>query len=207
MNRKGFNFASYETGLGIIGGFTIAFAVVLLIRIFSPTVCELALEKLQSEFNRICNTAVLDYLDSEKTDYEDIIIIERSDGGEIRGMTSDVAKVNRMKSEISLAIQSEIDKIEEVKVDFPTSGFFGLGGGIKIPVKLMSVSLMEAEIVSSFESVGINQTRLNVNAIFNIKGRLLALGQGQEATVKSEVPVLMTVVVGNVPNTYVSVKK
>ena len=66
---------------------------------------------------------------------------------------------------------------------------------------------METDIVSSFDSVGVNQTRLTINAVIQMEGKLLALGDGAEIEIKSNVPVLMTVIVGNVPNTYVDVKK
>ncbi|MBR2916885.1 MAG: hypothetical protein IKC07_04740, partial [Clostridia bacterium] len=99
------------------------------------------------------------------------------------------------------------DKIEEIEVKYPVSGVFGLGGGFKVPVQLIGTGVLETDIVSSFDSVGVNQTRLTINAVIKTEGKILALGQGEKISIKSDVPVLMTVIVGEVPNTYVTVKK
>ncbi len=197
---------TYETGLGLIGGLTIAFIIVFFIRMFSPILTSLAEEGLQSRFNKICNNSVMEYLD-EETDASDFMEVQRATNGEIQGITTNTLKINRFKSRISLDIQKELDKIDEITVKLPTGGFFGLGGGVNIPVKLMSVTVLDADVISSFESVGINQTRLSVNATISLSGKLLAIGKGNPVKIKTQVPVLMTVIVGQVPGTYIDVKK
>jgi len=199
-------FFTYETGMGIIGGLMIAFVVVAVIRIFSPILCSLAEEKLQSRFNKICNTAVMEYLE-ENLDLSDIAVIERTPDGDVQGITTDTVKVNKFKSWVSLEIQKELDKLDEITVEVPSGGFFGFGSGVRIPVKLMSQAVLETDVVSSFESVGINQTRLCVDASISLSGKLLAIGKGNMVKIETKVPMLMTVIVGEVPGTYVDVKK
>ncbi len=203
MRRK---YKIYDAKLWIIGSLTVAFAIVLICRMISPTICDFAIANLQSEFNKICNRAVIEYIDDELKS-NDIVLIDRNDKGEIRGITTDTILVNKMKSEISLIIQKNLDKIEEIEVKIPINAIFNFGGDIKIPVQVMGVGVMETELLSNFESVGVNQTRLTVDAVVHIKGKLLAVGQGYDISIKSDVPVLMTVIVGSVPNTYVDVKK
>ena len=197
---------TYETGLGLIGGLTVAFIIVFFIRMFSPILASLAEEELQSRFNKICNSSVMEYLDKEK-DESDFMEIQRASNGDIQGITTNTVKINKFKSMISLDIQNQLDKIDEITVKIPTGGFFGLGGGFNIPVKLMSVTVLDADIISSFESVGINQTKLSVNAVIGLSGKLLAIGKGNPVKIKTQVPVLMTVIVGHVPGTYIDVKK
>lgn len=204
MKRK--SFFSFDTGLGIISGLTVAFFVIYIVRTFSPIACQLALSKIQGEFNNICNKAVLDYIDFENVDYSDIVKIEQTDG-KIKGITTDISKTNHMKSTITLNIQDKLENMEEVWISLPAGGFFGLGGGIKIPVSLISVSYLEADLESSFESVGINQTRFSVSAVIRMNGKLLAVGEENDIKIETKVPVLMTVIVGDVPNTYVNVNK
>lgn len=197
---------TYETGLGLIGGLTVAFIIVFFIRMFSPILASLAEEELQSRFNKICNSSVMEYLDKEK-DESDFMEIQRASNGDIQGITTNTVKINKFKSMISLDIQNQLDRIDEITVKIPTGGFFGLGGGFNIPVKLMSVTVLDADIISSFESVGINQTKLSVNAVIGLSGKLLAIGKGNPVKIKTQVPVLMTVIVGHVPGTYIDVKK
>ena len=199
-------FFTYETGLGIIAGLTIAFIIVFFIRMFSPILASLAEEELQNRFNKICNGSVMKYLDNEKNN-SDFMEIQHSSNGDIQGITANTVKINKLKSRISLDIQNQLDTIDEITVKIPIGGFFGLGGGFDIPVKLMSVTVLDADIHSSFESVGINQTKLSVNATVCLSGKLLAIGKENPVKIKTKVPVLMTVIVGQVPGTYIDVKK
>lgn len=204
---KNRDFVGYETGIAIVGGLTVAFAIVLAVRMFSPVICERAGSQLQSDITVICNEAVLDYIDSSNLKYTDIISIERSADGNIRAMNTEIANVNRMKSGILLDIQRKIDEIEEIGVTFPINGFFGFGGGIEIPVKLISVECVEAELEPAFESVGINQTRLDITLKVKASGKLLLAGQDTEVEVATDVPIAQTIIVGDVPDTYLNVEK
>ena len=204
---KNRNFVGYETGIAIVGGLTIAFAIVLAVRMFSPVICERAGSQLQSDITVICNEAVLNYIESSDLKYTDIISLERGADGSITAINTDIANVNRMKSGILLDIQRRIDEIEEIGVTFPINGFFGFGGGIEIPVKLVSAECAEAELKPTFESVGINQTRLDITLTVRASGKLLLAGQNTEVKVVTEVPISQTVIVGDVPDTYLNVDK
>ena len=191
---------TYETGVGVISGLTIAFLVVFLIRMLSPYLVSIAREELQSMFNKICNEAVLEYFENEAE--TDLFRIERQANGELQGIITDTKSMNRLKSSLNLKIQSELDKIDEIRVGIPL-----FGERFKISVHLMGVTALETDYVSEFESVGINQTKISVDTVISASGNLLAIGRKNPVTVKTSVPVLMTVVVGKVPGTYVEVNR
>ncbi len=207
MKRRYSFWCSYETGLGILGGLTVAFAVVLFIRMVSPVICEKAISRLQSDFTVICNEAVLGYLEKENITYNSMVAVERDKNGKIQAMNTEITEVNKIKSYIMLSIQKKLDKIDTVSVSFPSGGFFGVGGGINIPVKLITVNSLEGELDSFFESAGINQTRLYINMKISAKGKLLLGGREQNMEIKTSVPVAQTVIVGDVPDTYVNIDK
>ena len=193
-----------------MGSLIVAFAFVTLCRGIAPDICEMAAATFQSDFNRICNSAVIECVE-KGTLAEDFVTIDRNENGEIKGIRTDTMEINRLKSEISLKIQEELDKIKTIDIGYPYNGIFGLNTrfmeDFEIPVQLIGAGIMETDIVSSFDSVGVNQTRLTINAVIEMEGKLLALGDGAEIKIESNVPVLMTVIVGNVPSTYVNVKK
>lgn len=207
MKKRHKFFGGYEIGLMVIGGLTVAFGIVLLIRMMSPVICEKALSKFQSEFNLICNEEILNYIEKENISYKDIIDIERSDDGKIRAMNTEMNTVNKMKSEITLEVQKKLNKMEEISVSFPSNGIFGLGGGIDIPVELILANNLQTEVESSFESVGINQTRLYITVTVKAEGKLLIGGEEKPVSIKTAIPVSQTVIVGDVPSTYVDVDK
>ncbi len=210
MYKKGARYRKFEVWPWIIGSLIIAFAFVTVCRAIAPDVCEMAAASFQSDFNKICNNAVIECIE-EGPKAEDFVIIDRNEKGEIKGIRTDTMEINRLKSKISLKIQEDLDKIKEINIRYPFNGICGINidfmDGFELPVQLIGAGLMETDIVSSFDSVGVNQTRLTINAVIQMEGKLLALGDGAEIEIKSNVPVLMTVIVGNVPNTYVDVKK
>lgn len=207
MRSKHSPLGNYELGIAIVGGLTAAFAIVFFVRMVSPVICEKAVSKLQSRFTVICNEAVMDYIKSNDIKYDDLVNIQRGDDGSVQAMNTDMSAVNHMKSSLSLTVQKELDKMDSVTVKFPSNGFFGLDGGIDIPVQVIYVSALETEINSSFEAVGINQTRLYITVTLKTKGKLLLCGEGETVSIKTAVPISQTVIVGDVPTTYLNVKK
>lgn len=198
---------TYETGLGILTGMTIAFALVLAAKLLSPILCNLAQEELQSSFNKICGSVVAEYFAGEENDEKELVEIIKNSRGDIQTISANTAEINKFKSEITLKIQNKLDSMDCVKVEVPHGGFFGFGGGIKFPVRLLSVSLLEADIVSYFEGAGINQTRICVDLKISLFGKLLAIGKGNSVKIETKLPLVMDIVVGNIPETYVSVEK
>ena len=76
------------------------------------------------------------------------------------------------------------------------------GRGPEIPIKIISIRNSDAYFESSFSQAGINQTlhKLSMNVLVDVS--VLVLGKTENFTVKSQVVVAETVIVGNVPNTY-----
>lgn len=207
MRSKHSPLGNYEMGIAIVGGLTAAFAIVFFIRMVSPVICEKAVSKLQSRFTVICNEAVMEYIKTNDIKYDDLVDIQRGDDGRVQAMNTNMRAVNDMKSSLSLAVQKELDKMDSVTVKFPSNGFFGLDGGIDIPVQVIYVSALETKLNSTFEAVGINQTRLYITVTLKIDGKLLLCGDGETVSIKTAVPISQTVIVGDVPGTYLNVKK
>ena len=71
-----------------------------------------------------------------------------------------------------------------------------------IPVRILSIRNSDAVFASDFSQAGINQTLHRLNMQVSIDVAVLVLGQASSFTVTSEVVVAETVIVGEVPDTF-----
>ena len=76
------------------------------------------------------------------------------------------------------------------------------GKGPAIPVHILSIRNSDANFVSHFSQAGINQTLHRLNMEVSIDVAVLVLGETNSFTMSSEVVVAETVIVGDVPQTF-----
>jgi hypothetical protein len=76
------------------------------------------------------------------------------------------------------------------------------GKGPQIPVEILSIRNSDAYFTSNFTQAGINQTRHQLSMSVLVDVSVLVLGETASFTVSSEVVVAETVIVGDVPNTF-----
>jgi hypothetical protein len=76
------------------------------------------------------------------------------------------------------------------------------GKGPTIPVHILSIRNSDATFVSNFSQAGINQTLHQVTMEVSVDVAVLVLGRTSAFTMTSEVVVAETVIVGQVPETF-----
>ena len=79
---------------------------------------------------------------------------------------------------------------------------FFSGKGPQIPVHILSIRNSDATFSSNFSQAGINQTIHQLVMVVNIDVAMLVLAKTSSFTVTSEVVVAETVIVGEVPQTF-----
>ena len=151
------------------------------------------------------NEAIL-YSLSNKVKYDDLIRIEKDSSGQIVLMSTDSYKINQIKGEI--VKYSDIFIKEKLKkgVPVPVLAFLGLeflsGYGFLVNFKSLSLSSVESNFLSTFESMGINQTLhgIYVEVKSTVKIHIPLYSQTKEFTTK--VLISEAVLVGKVPDMY-----
>ena len=76
------------------------------------------------------------------------------------------------------------------------------GTGPSIPVRILSIRNSDASFSSDFTQAGINQTLHQLTMVVSIDVSVLILAEITSFSVTSEVVVAQTVIVGDVPGTY-----
>ena len=79
---------------------------------------------------------------------------------------------------------------------------FFSGKGPHIPVHILSIRNSDASFASNFSQAGINQTLHQLTMVVSIDVAMLVLAKTSSFTITSEVVVAETVIVGQVPQTF-----
>ncbi len=145
----------------------------------------------------------------EDKNYADFINLSRLEDGTISAVNSDMAEMNRLNAETAMAIQKEIDSITETKIQIPfgsVSGCAFLSGiGPLLPVQLMPYGHTQVEFSSKLTEAGINQTHFEMSLVATCYFNLVMPGYDVSSEIKTELPVVQTIIVGKIPDNYVNI--
>lgn len=173
-----------------------------------PVVKENASFIVKNEMTALINECVSGFLESENIDYNDLVIVTKTATGEISAISADAVNINKLKSKITKIITEELTDSKGEKIKIPVSNLLNSyllnGKGIKVKVKLTGYGFVETDIVSEFESSGINQTlhRIYIDVNLSVNTNVGTLRTTE--TVKTTVLLAETVLVGNVPGVYLN---
>ncbi len=147
---------------------------------------------------------------NDKLSYEDLITIEKDGNQKITMIKTDAYKFNKLTSTIVDGVL-EYFKIEIDKgIPVPIGAFTGIkmfsGFGKKVYMPLLTVSSVKCDVVSNFESQGINQTRhsLYVDIIPDVY--IVTRFKTRKVTDSIRVLIFDNFITGEVPEMYFSGK-
>ena len=176
----------------------------------APLIVELAKARVDNRASYIINEAIETQMQSDDIDYENIVFLEKDLSGNITALKTNINEVNRLKTQILSIIDDMLLDLDVNEIGVPMGSFIlpelFSGSGPILPVKVMSVSASDAEFHNVFSEAGINQTAHRMMMDVTITMTVLTPIGTQSVTVTSAVVVAETVIVGNVPESYVNLK-
>lgn len=141
--------------------------------------------------------------------YTDLVTLERDAQGQITAITTDVAKMNLLKEQVVSQTAAYIDGLEESAFAIPvgslTKRTVFSGRGLKLSVKALTAGRVTAEFQQAFTQGGINQTRHQILLEITAPVEFLLAGETWTETVTTQILVAETVIVGQVPQTYLNI--
>ena len=154
----------------------------------------------------LINDAIDVQIEQGNIQYDRIIYFEKDLDGRITALKTNMSEVNRLKTEILNRINDEILAIDSSSLSIPIGSLvlpeLFSGKGFGIPVEILSIRNSDASFHSHFTEAGINQTLQQLTMDVSVDVAVLALGATENFTVTSQVVVAETVIVGQVPDTY-----
>lgn len=171
-----------------------------------PVVRSLARTQVTNTASDLINDAILEQIMEGQIQYDRIVYFEKDLNGRITALKTNMAEVNRLKTETLNIINDEIlaedtDHLGVALGSLILPEFFS-GKGPSIPVRILAIRNSDANFQSEFTEAGINQTLQQLRMDVLIDVTILVLGQTETFTVSSQMVVAETIIVGDVPATY-----
>ena len=186
-------------------------ALILLLTLRSKyryVISDLAQTSVMNTTSDLTNDAISKQIAAGNIAYDRIVFFEKDLEGRITALKTNMSEVNRLKTDILGIINDEILALDNSDIGIPLGSLFlpelFSGKGPAIPVHILSIRNSDANFTSSFTQAGINQTLHRLNMEVSIDVAVLVLGDTSSFTMTSEVVVAETVIVGDVPETYLN---
>lgn len=173
---------------------------------YRDVIRDLAETQVKNTTSDLTNDAIAKQIAQGVIQYDRIVYFEKDLDGRITALKTNMSEVNRLKTDILNLINDEILALDTSDIGIPLGSLFLpellSGKGPTIPVHILSIRNSDAVFTSTFSQAGINQTLHQLNMVVSVDVAVLVLGQTSSFTVNSEVVVAETVIVGDVPSTY-----
>ncbi len=169
---------------------------------------ELAETQVKNTTSDLTNDAIAKQIAQGVIQYDRIVYFEKDLDGRITALKTNMSEINRLKTDILNIINDEILALDTSDIGIPLGSLFLpeflSGRGPAIPVHILSIRNSDATFSSSFSQAGINQTLHQLTMVVSVDVAVLVLGETDSFTINSEVVVAQTVIVGDVPNTFLN---
>lgn len=176
---------------------------------FTPLFYDLSTEKVYALVFEIINQSIFDNL--ENIGGNSLIQYQYNTKGEINAVNANVVIMNKLNNEISTEIIQKLSALENIYVQVPIGSILGTnflsGVGPQIPIKIIPLSTFGTEYRTEFTSSGINQTRHKIYIKVNCDLNVLSNISSEIQTINIEIPIAETIIIGNVPTTYLELGK
>ena len=167
----------------------------------------------QSQMEDVANTAIHTAIEkaSQSVDCTNLVNINRGEDGNIDSLTLNAESANRLKSEIALNVLEYMNKSENYTISVPIGNFCGSeflsGMGPEVKFKIVPCNIAHIDFDSTFKPAGINQVLHTLSVRVDIDIGALLPGFQEISNLSSSAVVSETVIMGDVPETYLNIQK
>lgn len=173
---------------------------------YREVIRELAETQVKNTTSDLTNDAIAKQIANGVIQYDRIVYFEKDLDGRITALKTNMSEINRLKTDILNIINDEILALDTSDIGIPLGSLFlpefFSGKGPAIPVHILSIRNSDANFVSDFTQAGINQTLHQLTMEVSVDVAVLVLGETGSFSLTSEVVVAETVIVGQVPSTF-----
>ena len=172
-----------------------------------PLVLSIAEARLEAISFKALNDAILQNIDEELL-YDDLVSIVMDNEGHPAMLQANTVRMNRIAAQTALTAQNYITEIGNQGIEIALGTVLGgplfTGQGPPINVQIVPAGSVESQFISEFSSAGINQTRHRINLRLTTSVRIVYSGGGQIVELNAETPIAESIIVGNVPGTFLT---
>lgn len=169
---------------------------------------DLAITQAKNQTSDLINDAISRQIAEGEIQYDRLVYFEKDLEGRITALKTNMPEMNRLKTEILNLINNEILALDTHDIGIPLGSILlpeiFSGKGPTLPVQVISISNSDGSFYSDFSAAGINQTLHQLVMSISVDVTVLVLNETESFNIASQVVVAETVIVGVVPETFLS---
>ena len=173
-----------------------------------PTITVLAETKALELANRSINKAVGEIV-KDKINYSDLMHTKIDSEGKITMIQANTIMMNKIASDVALQIQEELKQVKTTTSYIPIGTALGspilAKYGPQLKVSIQPIGTVSVDFKTDFESSGINQSRHRIYLEAKTQVKVVIPLTTSTKEVKVQIPICETIIVGDVPNSYVNI--
>ena len=174
---------------------------------FRRMVTDYAISAARDEVVKKVNAIVQDVMGDPAFAGTPLVDLERDANGAVTAIAANAAAINALSAEV-LSRAVEATEQEAIRIQIPVMNLLGsalfMNHGPSVSVDVTMLSSSTAGFRSELSSAGINQTRHQIFLELDVQLSFLMPWRGMETDVQTEILVSETVIVGQVPGSYMN---
>lgn len=155
------------------------------------------------------NNAIADIMAEQDYSGDYFVSFEKNATGEVTAISSNMARINALSAKILHRVVGATEN-RTIEIGIPAGNLTGIsllmGRGPNIPVQIIVLTSSRVEFNNSIVTAGINQTKHQINLEVIVDIDILVPWGTENAQVVTEILIADTIVVGQVPDTYLNVQ-
>ena len=171
------------------------------------SVLQLARSKAQlsetAAINRIVNERVVNDIE-----YQDLVAVHKDDQGRIVMIQPNTIMLNKIMTRTVIEISDVTANMREDSIIIPSGQLLGFsfiaGYGPKLKVKILPAGEVKVNVLNRFDQAGVNQTRHLIYFKIDSNIKIAVPYMDETIHVSTVIPLAETIIVGEVPKTYLN---
>ncbi len=151
----------------------------------------------------------LQYVLDTSLSYQDFVTVTLDASGRVNMLSANAILMDRLATDAVAHAQAQLRALGEHGVEIPLGSALGgglfSGAGPRLRFSIVPVGTAAANFVTEFESAGINQTRHKISLEASATVKIVVPSGTEPITVHASIPVAETILVGDVPDSYIQV--
>ncbi len=174
-----------------------------------PTIVQIAETRAHVIATEAINTVLYEKVLAD-VNYNDLILVHKDSQQRITMMQANTIRISRIISQANLEIKECLKQLDDERFQIPLGQTLGsqllANYGPRINVNIVPIGTVDIKCLDEFQQAGINQVRhilyLDIEATVKIVVPLVT----ESVVVANKIPIAETVIVGEVPDTYLGIQ-
>ena len=172
--------------------------------------CDMVLSDAVDLMTLCVNDTITRTLAGRDYGYDYFVTIDRDESGAVTAIKANMARINALSSELLSDIVEAADK-GELSLSIPIGNILGssllLGKGPDIPVDITLLTSSRVDFKNELSAAGINQTKHEMKLDVVVDIDVVLPWRTVSTQVVTEILIAETVIVGEVPQTYLNMER